>query len=308
MEEHTHSHDIDFDTATRKEKKAYFWAILIAIVFMLAEIIGGFAANSLALLSDALHMFVDVGSLILALIVVFLMRRPSNKKKSYGYHRAEVLGALASGCFLWAMLAFIIYEAIERLFNPPQVHGTTVFVIATLGLFANIAMLKLLHPGKKGSLNLKAAYLHVLSDLLGSVGVILSGIIIMLTQFNPIDPIFSILFACLIFYTSGKMMKESLDILMEGAPKHLDLSKIQKDLENLPGVKKVHDLHIWNISSKIIALSAHLIGDEPQKTLLHEAHDMLQKKYHIYHSTLQVETSGEFDCHQCFDCQKKLYR
>ncbi len=304
MDQHAH-HEIDINKATTREKKAFYLALIVAFVFMLVEVIGGFFANSLALISDALHMFTDVGALALGLLVVYFMKKPVTFKRTYGYQRAEVLGALASGVTLWVLIAFIVYEAIERLINPPPVRGLIVFVIAIIGLVANFIMLKLLRPGKKGSLNLKAAYLHVIGDFLGSVGVIISGIIIWLTNWYPIDPICTIFFACIILYSSGKMIKQAVDILMEKTPSSIDTEKILDDLLHLPGIMEVHDLHIWNISTKVIALSAHLISNKQEKKILHIAHEMLRNKYNIFHTTLQIEKPDEFSSnYQCFECQK----
>src|SRR3569832_2094188 len=169
-------------------------ALWIAVVFMIIEIIGGWMANSLALISDALHMFTDVGALLLGLIVSKIAHRPSTPNMSYGYQRAEILGALVSAVSLWALCGVLSYEAIHRFFSPQAVEGKLVFAVATAGLIANLVMLKLIHPTQGQSLNVRAAYLHVLGDLLGSVGVIISGIILWMTGWNPIDPIITLLF------------------------------------------------------------------------------------------------------------------
>lgn len=304
MHDHSHDHSIHLEEGLHKEKKAFYSAIVIAFLFMLLEIIGGLIANSLALISDALHMFTDVGALVLGLIVITIFKKPVTAKKTYGYERAEVLGALASGVTLWILMFFLIYEGILRLMNPPEVKGGIVFIIATIGLIANIIMMKLLHPGAEGSLNLRAAYLHVLGDLLGSVGVIISGVIIWFTKWYPIDPIITFLIAILIFRTSGKMMKTAIDILMEGVPSHINAKKIQKDLQKISGVKEVHDLHIWSLSSKKTCLSVHLIAEDSKNTILNEAHSLLQREYKIPHMTIQIEDENHFDPKFCYDCQK----
>lgn len=297
-----HHHDHSHAPKGKKEKRSFYWAILIAFCFMVVELIGAYIANSLALISDALHMFTDVGALALGLFVAHLVHLPATLRKSFGYQRAEALGALASGVTLLVLIAFLVYEAILRLIAPPPVEGFVVFVIASVGLIANIIMMKLLHPGSEGSLNLRAAYLHVLSDLLSSVGIIASGIILWLTNWNPIDPIITIIFALIILYSSGKMIWEAMYVLLQWAPKKIDPDKVLTSLESLPGVEEVHDLHIWSISTQNIALSAHVVAEDKNK-ILQLAHSMLREQYQIQHTTIQVEDKEHFKPECCYDCQ-----
>ncbi len=284
--------------------KALNTALAIAFVFMVIEIIGGIIANSLALISDALHLFTDVGALTLSLVVLKIAHRPSTPKMSYGYHRAEVLGALASAFSLWVLCGVLIYEAIKRLISPPEVEGPIVFIIATIGLVANLVMMRALHSSQAESLNVRAAYLHVIGDLLGSVGVILSGAILWATGWNPIDPIISILFSLGIVYGSGKIIRQSVAILMESTPEGIDPIAIKKDLRSIDGVTEVHDLHIWAVSTKKTALSAHLVA-ENTKTALKEAHHIVEKKHGISHMTIQVEDPKHFEPRYCYDCDSK---
>jgi cobalt-zinc-cadmium efflux system protein len=282
--------------------RAVHIALWIAFLFMLVEFFGGWIANSLALISDALHLFTDVGAFLLSLIALRIAKWPSTPSMSYGYHRAEILGALASAVSLWALSGVLIYEAIIRLLHPPEVQGAVVFVIATIGLVANVLMMKVLHGSQKHSLNVRAAYLHVIGDLLGSVGVILSGAILWLTGWRPIDPLITILFSCQILYTSGKLIKETVNILMEGAPEGMDIAALEKDLSSLSGVKEVHDLHLWAVSSHRAALSVHIVSTTPPVTL-NAAHKLLEEKYHIHHMTIQVEDPAHFEPKYCYDCQ-----
>lgn len=284
-------------------KKALNRALGIAIIFMIVEIVGGIVANSLALISDALHMFTDIGALGLSLIVLKIAHLPRTPRMSYGYHRAEVLGALGSALSLWALCAVVIYEAIRRLITPPPVNGPVVLVIATIGLLANLWMMKALHPSHNHNLNLRAAYMHVISDLLGSVGVVIGGLILWLTHWNPVDPIISILFALGIVYSSGKIIKQTISILMESSPEGINPLEIEKDLKSIPTVKEVHDLHIWSVSEKKIALSAHLVATDTHHAL-NEAHRLVEKKYGISHMTIQVEDPEHFEAHYCYDCEK----
>ena len=281
--------------------KALNTALVIAFIFMIIEVIGGIAANSLALISDALHMFTDVGALVLSLVVLKIAHLPSTPKMSYGYHRAEILGALASALSLWALCGVLIYEAITRLIAPEEVKGPIVFVIASFGLIANLMMMRSLHASQGDNLNIRAAYLHVIGDLLGSVGVIIGGAVLWITGWNPIDPIITILFSLCIVYGSGKIIKQSISILMESTPDGFDPVEIQKDLCSIPGVKEVHDLHIWAVSAKKVALSAHLVAEHPHAAL-NEAHRLIEKKYHISHMTIQVEDPKHFEPKFCYDC------
>ncbi|MBP7075127.1 MAG: cation transporter [Rhabdochlamydiaceae bacterium] len=285
--------------------KALHGALWIAVVFMLVEIIGGWMANSLALISDALHMFTDVGALLLGLIVSKIAHRPSTPNMSYGYQRAEILGALVSAVSLWVLCGVLSYEAIHRFFKPEIVEGRLVFWVATAGLLANLVMLKLLHPTKGQSLNVRAAYLHVLGDLLGSVGVIISGIILWIFGWYLIDPIITILFTLFILRGSGKVIRESISILMEATPEGIDPTAVKRELASLEGVKEVHDLHIWSASIHRVALSVHLVADEPSEVLI-RARECLEKIFNILHVTIQVEDSKDFESRYCYDCQNNL--
>ncbi|HSW72747.1 MAG TPA: cation diffusion facilitator family transporter [Chlamydiales bacterium] len=304
MQHSHHAHDLHLEDM-QKEKKSFYAAISIGIFFLLLELIGGFIANSLALISDALHLFLDVGALLLGIFVIALFKRPPTLKKSFGFQRAEVLGSLLSGILLWILMIFLVWEGIERLFQPEKVQGVVVLIIASIGVIANFIMMKLLHPGEKGSMNLRAAYLHILGDLLGSIGVVISGIIIWLTGFYPIDPIITFFMAALILYSSGKMIFEGVHILMEGVPTKINIKALYKDLLNLPGVKEVHDLHVWSLSTKQKSLSVHLVATFEETKLLKLAHHLIEEKYHIHHMTIQIEDPKHFESKYCFDCHNQ---
>lgn len=291
-------HDLTHHHALHKS----FW---IAVIFMIVEVIGGWVANSLALISDAMHLFTDIGALLLGIIVARMARWPTTPTMSYGYHRAEILGALVSAASLWALSGVLIYESIHRFFQPEVVDGPVVFFIASIGLVANILMMKILHPSQNHSLNLRAAYLHVLGDLLGSVGVIISGIILWTTHWNLIDPLVTIIFTLTILRSSGKVIKESIGILMESTPSGVDPIAVQQALEQIPGVQEVHDLHIWSASHHKIVLSVHLIADQSYDAL-GEAHRLLEAQFGIRHMTIQVEDPKIFEPKYCYDCENKL--
>lgn len=283
--------------------KALYIAIVIAFIFMLVEVAGGWIANSLALISDALHLFTDVGALSLSLVVLKIAHWPKTLSMSYGYQRAEILGALASALSLWALCGVLIYEAIMRLITPEPVQGSIVFIIATIGLFANLMMMRILHPSQGDNINIRAAYLHVLGDLLGSAGVIIGGVVLWWTKWYPIDPIITILFSLGIVYGSGKIIEESVSILMESTPPGIDLLKIEKDLLKISGVREVHDLHVWSVSHKKIALSAHIVAENTHGALS-EAHRIIESKYGIQHMTFQVEDPQQFESKYCYDCDR----
>lgn len=295
--------EIDISSRKKKHAKVLASVIFIALFFMILEVVFGVIANSLALLSDALHMFTDVGALGLSFIVVKIAQRPSTPSMSYGFERAEILGALCSSLSLWILSALLIYEAIFRLISPQDVKGPIVFVVATLGLLANILMMHMLKPRKDENINIAAAYLHVLGDLLASIGVIISGLLLWITKWNIIDPLITIFFVIIILFQSTKIIRQSVSILMEAAPRGTDPTKIKEDLMKIPGVEDVHDLHIWSVTPQNIALSTHLVAKDEKKTL-NEAHRLLETNHHIRHMTIQVEAPGEFESRFCFECEK----
>ena len=276
-------------------------AIFITLVFMFVELIGGWLSNSLALVSDAAHMLTDIGAMFLSLFAIWFARRPTTLTMSFGYHRAEILGALFSVMLIWMVSGVLIYEALVRLQSPPEVKGPLVVIVATIGLGANLLSMKMLHGAKGENINIRAAYLHLLSDSLGSVGAILAGLVLWLTNWHPIDPLISILFAILMLVSSWSLMKETISVLMESTPTHVDPKKVTADLHALPGVEESHDLHIWSVSSGKLALSVHLISRETE-VLLERAHTLLKDKYSISHTTIQIEHPDRFQSERCYDC------
>ena len=286
----THAHDHDHmprgaDGATRR---ALVVALVLTAGFAVVEAIGGMAANSLALLSDAGHMITDAASLGLALFAEAVSRRPPSKRASYGYGRAEVLAAFVNAIAMLAVVAFIGIEAVRRLLDPAPVAGGVVTAIAAVGLVVNIVAAWMLSRAT-GSLNARGALLHVMGDLLGSLAALIAGGVIVVTGWMPIDPILSLAVALLILRSTWQLLKQSTGVLMEGVPVHLDYDAIGRSLASLPGVADVHDLHIWNTSSEGVALSAHLsiARGEDWLPLLAQARRMLGSDYAIRHATLQ---------------------
>ncbi len=298
---HTHSSSCSHGHGPAVHGKALYISIAIAALFMIIEVVGGWLANSLALISDALHLFTDVGALTLSLVVLRIAHWPKTPGMSYGYYRAEVLGALASSLSLWALCGILVYEAIMRLITPEPVQGPIVFVIASIGLVANLMMMRVLHPVQGENINMRAAYLHVLGDVLGSIGVILGGALLWWIQWYPIDPIITLLFSLGILYGSGRIIKESIVILMEATPSGVNPLKIEQDLLTVEGIEEVHDLHVWAVSNKKIALSAHLVGRNGHK-VLNEAHRIIESNHGIQHMTLQFEDPEHFEPKYCYDC------
>jgi cobalt-zinc-cadmium efflux system protein len=277
-------------------------ALVITLAFMVVEVVGGVFANSLALVSDAAHMLTDAGALMLALFVYWLARRPSTPSMSFGYHRVEILGALASGLSIWVIAGFLVYEAIVRIGQPPEVRGPVVLAVAALGLGANLLSMKLLSGAREDNINVRAAYLHLLSDSLGSVGAMVAGAVIWWTGWRAIDPIVTLLVAALMLFSSWALIRESIGVLMESTPVGVDPKAVGSELSRLPGVTEVHDLHIWSVSSGRSALSVHLIAADSEG-LLSRANELLRERFGIKHTTIQVEHPDRFDSERCYDCQ-----
>ncbi len=267
------------------------FSLLITSVYFVAEVVGGFLTNSLALLSDAGHMFSDIAALGLSIFAFQMASRPATTTKTYGYHRLEILAALINGLTLWLIVGFIFHEAFQRFFDPPEVESLGMLVIATLGLGVNIAAAFILHGLHRESLNVRGAFLHVLGDALGSVGAIAAGVIMLLTGWYVADPLISILIGVLILYTSWGLIKESVDILMQSVPKGLSVVEVQRTMESVRGVMKVHDLHVWAVTSGVFTLSAHAVIDAQENfhQILDEIEGILKDRFQIEHSTIQLE-------------------
>lgn len=258
--------------------------------FMVAEIVGGIVSGSLALLADAGHMFTDVGALALSLVAMRLAQRPPSPEKTYGYVRLEILAALVNGATLLIISGFIVWEAWQRLLQPPDVDGPVMLAVATAGLCVNVAGALLLHSHAHENLNLRGAYLHVLGDLLGSVGAISAGLVILFTGWVPADAIVSVLIALLILISAWRLVREATDVLLEAAPAHIDVEEVLEDLGDIRGLHDVHDLHVWTLTSGFVALSGHGVIDDPrqQRRVLDEISRRLEE-HGIEHVTFQLE-------------------
>ncbi len=262
-----------------------------------AELVGGWLTNSLALVTDAGHMFADVAALGLALFAVWIGSRPASPSKTFGYYRAEILAALVNGVVLWLVVVFVVVEAWRRLHDPPPVEGAAMLGIALVGLAANVVVALRLRPHRTHSLNVRGAYLHVLSDLLGSAGAAVAGAVIVLTGWNPVDALASLAIAVLILVGSWRLVREAVDVLMEAVPAHVDLETLQRALESVPGAVEVHDLHVWSLTTGRYALSAHAVcnGRVDDDAMLATMADLCARQFHIDHVTIQIEHASRRD-------------
>jgi cobalt-zinc-cadmium efflux system protein len=268
---------------------------------MIAEAVGGWLTNSLALLADSGHMLSDVAALALSLFAVWISRRPTTPKHTFGYYRAEILAALVNGAALAAISALIVIEAIGRLTHPQPVRGPAMLAIASGGLVVNLVGLRVLHAGRHESLNLRGAWMHVGSDALGSLGAMVAGFLTWRLGWSLADPAASILIALLVVYSSWSLLRQAMDVLMEGTPRGIDADEVRGALLSVQGVRAVHDLHIWTITSGMHALSAHVAvpRDETRSSLLVDIRGVLGKRFGIDHVTIQVEPDGEVDPDHC---------
>ncbi len=272
----------------------------IVAVIMVVEVIGGLLSNSLALLSDAGHMLVDALALGLSLFAITVARRPATPTRTYGYHRVEIMAALANGTILVVVALYIFYEAYQRFSEPPPINTSLMLIVAAIGLVANLIGIWLLRGVSHGSLNIKAAFWHIIGDTISSVGVIVAGIIIAVTGWYIADPIIAVFIGGIILWGAVRIVRESADILLEAVPKHIQVDKVIKTLKNVPGVEEVHDIHIWTITSGIHALSVHLLIEDQMVSRSAEIVDTVNKdlgrQFNIRHTTLQLE------CEKCESC------
>lgn len=274
--------------------QALFKALFFTLGFAIVEVVAGYWSGSLALLSDAGHMVTDSTALGLAALAALLARRPPSKSHTYGLVRLEILAALVNSLAMLALITFITIEAIDRLTHPQPVMGGAVMVVAFIGLLVNLAVAWLLRHGGD-SINTRAALMHVMGDLLGSVAALIAGTVIWLTGYTPIDPILSLVVCALILFSAWNLLRESLHVLMEGVPAHVSLDNVAHDLAAIPGVRRVHDLHIWTLSSGQIGLTAHLELDsfDDWDRILQASRACLDQRHGIRHVTLQAELKNK---------------
>ncbi|KAI7832474.1 cation efflux protein, partial [Gamsiella multidivaricata] len=281
-------------------RKLIFVTIL-CLCFFTIEIIGGYFAESLALMSDAFHLLSDVVSFMVSLIAIWLSEQPATKRHSFGYHRAEVLAALMSVFIIWILTAVLLMEAFERIKNPHTIDGKMMCVVASIGVGINIMYVFTCTPFEI-NINVKAATLHVIGDLISSVGVLVASIVIMIKPaWTIVDPICTVFFSILVMFTTYRLVMDSLVILMEGTPTHIDPEEIEASLLKIPGVVLVHDLHVWNLTAGKLAPTSHHTDQgltmADYDRILTEAQNVVCGRFEIHHSTIQLETASNSSEH-----------
>ena len=277
----------------QSDRRRLLVVLVVTAIYFVTELVGGYVAGSLALLSDAVHMLTDIAALVLSLLTLWISTRPASSAKTYGYLRAEILGALLNGLFLWLLVVFIWFEAYERLRHPRHVAGLAVMGIAVIGIAVNTfsAWMTTQGAGGKRGMAVHAVFVHVVSDLIGTIGVLASGALDYFTGWAQADPVVSIFIGCLVLYASWGLVREGVDVLMESVPSHVDLDEMRNDLLAVAGTEEVHDLHVWCLSTRQFALSAHAVvtPDADRDRVLADMCHLLQNKFNIHHMTLQLE-------------------
>ena len=325
-EQDNHHHD------QNDAMKKLFYVSFVCLIFMCIEIIGGYLANSIAIMSDAAHLLSDLFGFAISIISITISKKVATNTMSFGFHRAEIIGALVSVTLIWGLTLWLLYEATVRIINPVQVDSIIMIIIAVIGFLFNVIMGIVLswngighvhimhnhkhdeehehehddddeHEHKKNkNVNLRAALIHVIGDALQNIGILIAGIIIyFFPSYNIMDPLCTYIFSIIVGFTTISILKDCISVLMEGVPMETDLNSIEKDLKSIDGVIDIHDLHVWCLSIGKISMSCHLSCKNPQKTLV-VAHKLLKKKYKISHTTIQVE-----DVKRDINCRHSLH-
>ncbi|SHL62720.1 cobalt-zinc-cadmium efflux system protein [Chryseobacterium carnipullorum] len=277
-----------------RHKKNLLFVLLLSGTYMIAEVIGGLVTQSLALMADAAHMLTDVVGLFLAFIAIKIGERKADASKTFGYYRTEILAAVINAVVLLGISLYVLYEAYQRFQNPPAVQSKTMLIVAGIGLVVNIIGMMILRKDSEGSLNMKGAYFEVLSDMLTSIGVMIAGVVMLTTGWYYADPIISAAIGLLIFPRTWRLLKEAVNVLLEGTPKDVDIHQLRQSLEGVPGVKEVHDLHVWSLTSSVNAMSVHIVRDNgtAQNPLLKTLAEVTTGNFKISHTTFQIEEEG----------------
>jgi cobalt-zinc-cadmium efflux system protein len=289
---HSHAgHTHGGGTAGGRHKGKLKGALALTAGFMVVEAVGGLLTGSLALVADAAHMLTDAGGLALALIAIRFAERPATPQKTYGYVRLEILAALLNAVVLMLLTIFILYEAVDRFLNPPPVLAGPMLAVALVGLAVNLGSMKLLSAGSSESLNVKSAYFEVMSDMLGSLGVIIAALVVMFTGWRLADPIIGAGIGLFIVPRTWFLMRQAIHILMEGTPPEIDLVLLEGAIKEIPGVVSVHDLHVWTITSGLDSMSCHVVIADmtrARETLL-QVNEAMKAKFNLTHTTIQIE-------------------
>ena len=286
-------------SAENAANRTRLWRVMLLTgIYLLVEVVGGLLTNSVALLSDAGHMLTDVASLALALLATWFATREATPQKTYGYYRLEIIAALLNGVTLLALSAWIIFEAIGRIQHPPVVQGIGMLIVAVGGLVVNLIGASWLHHGHEHSLNVRAAFYHLIGDLLGSVGAVIAGILILTVHWYLADPVLAIVIAVLIIISAIGLVREAVDVLLEATPAHISLDEVRAALADMQTVQRVHDLHVWTITSGMYALSCHVTVDPPafSADTLQNIRHLIHIRFGIAHQTIQLETPNMLLC------------
>lgn len=291
---HTHTH---FDDAARQASGRLLLSLLLTLAFVAVEAGAGFFANSLALLTDAAHNLTDVIALGLSWFAIRLTSQPANARKTYGYHRAGILAALINSTTLVLISIGIFYEAYQRFSSPPEVKSDVMVIVGLIAVVVNIVTALLVRRGSEQDLNLRAAFVHLMGDVASTIGTVIAGVIIFFTHAEWLDPLISVLIGFLIIYSAWGILRETVNILLEGTPRDVDLDSMVDDMMEVDGVQGVHDLHVWSLTRNLRTMSAHILTDDlPISTgaeIQRRINEILLRRYHVAHATLQLE---------CVDC------
>jgi cobalt-zinc-cadmium efflux system protein len=273
--------------------RALAWTLALTALFLGVEVAVGLWTNSLALLADAGHMLTDAGGLALALFAIWMAKRPATDAKTYGYYRVEILAAAVNALVLLGISAGILYEAYRRFRAPPDVPGAPLLIVAGAGLAVNLVGMWLLRGGSTASLNVQGAYYEVVSDALGSLGVLVAGLLIITTGWRYADPVVGVGIGLFIVPRTWKLLRQAIDVLLEGTPAHIALADVERTMREVPGVQAVHDLHVWTLTSGRYAMSGHVVVDDlgAMDRILSELHARLHERVGIDHTTIQSERS-----------------
>ncbi len=294
---HGHGHGLARGRLSSSGRRGLLIALSITVLMMVAEVIGGLLSNSLALLSDAGHMFTDSLALALSFFAMKFAEMPATERRTFGFYRLEILAALANGSVLILISLYILYEAYLRILAPEPVQSTLMLIVAALGLVVNIIGAFFLMGHRRTSLNIRGAFIHIIGDAVSSVGVIIGGVIIAATGWYIVDPVLSILIALGIIAGAAGLVMESVNILLESVPSHLDLATVAAEIGKVPGVHEAYHIHVWTITSGVNALSAHVIIDDrtvsTSREILDDIRSLLARRFRILHSTIQLE------CERC---------
>ncbi|MEN3236847.1 MULTISPECIES: cation diffusion facilitator family transporter [Methylobacterium] len=288
---HAHGGGIPAGSSAGRNKGRLAWALALTLTYMAAEVVGGLLTGSLALLADAAHMVTDAGGLALSLLAIHYAAKAPSPGKSFGYMRFEILAALANAVVLLGVTAYILYEAYRRFFEPTEILGWPMMLVAFVGLGVNLASMRLLAGGSSESLNVKGAYFEVFSDMLGSVGVIAAALVVMATGWRWVDPLVGAGIGLFIVPRTWRLLSEALHILLEGTPPGVDLAALRTEIEAMPGVRRAYDLHAWTLTSGFDAMSGHVVMDDVAAgpDLIRAVRRLVKERHGIEHVTVQVE-------------------